>query len=559
MDVILNREGEGEIDHRFDVGDVESTGGNIGRHQYRDAPVLELGQRLRAGRLGLIAVYGRAVPSLLLESILQPLGLLLIQSEHEDAGSTLSPVLVIFVKAPQEDAQLVLPFPILDHLHSLLDALVGRQSSVPALVVHGILPDVHADGIDHILGREIRDARRPRRGEHGGPPSFLLGHGLGYDEAHVLLEPLIEHSVSLVQNQLTHAAQVDRTLVDEILETSRGGHDAIDPPTDLALLLVFGNSAVDDNGVQRYGGPYVLYDLVGLHGEFPRRGENEHAGFAAPSSSPISVFVFIVQGSQGRKCEGEGLTGTSLSNAHHVPPLPVAPLLHQHRPALRLNRARLLEFLLDRAPPQEGRRDAAIALPRPPEVIPRTVRRVAGNDCVSLDLLLLRRLGGPAEDDAMLLPPRRQVRRPSSFASGRFGRRFRIFSLVLLPPLLGTLVPAPLVGARPLSSPLPLLLLVLLVSLGQRHRFAVHGEFVAPLDHPLHGLDAHASSRRRTLVAVTPGVRFGIDLVGHRLDQFLHLHRAGILSLQSLLGSFHDRLLVGDGRHRSGGSYGDHS
>jgi len=56
VNIVLDGEGEGEVDNHFDVRDVKAPGGNICSNQQIRCAALELFQGVRALPLGLVAV-----------------------------------------------------------------------------------------------------------------------------------------------------------------------------------------------------------------------------------------------------------------------------------------------------------------------------------------------------------------------------------------------------------------------------------------------------------------------------------------------------------------------
>lgn len=94
----------------------------------------------------------------------------------------------------------------------------------------------------------------------------------------IVLESLVEHPIGLVQHQPTDLAQIQTVLPREIEETTRSSDDdsgsLVAEGTD---LIGFRNSSVEADGSEgrRQGGTDHVEVVVGLHGEFTSRADDE--------------------------------------------------------------------------------------------------------------------------------------------------------------------------------------------------------------------------------------------------------------------------------------------
>mmetsp|Transcript_1168 Transcript_1168/g.3324 ORF Transcript_1168/g.3324 Transcript_1168/m.3324 type:complete len:285 (+) Transcript_1168:1144-1998(+) len=224
MDVVLNGKGKGEVEHHLHVGDIKTTSSDIGGHHKGTFAALELLQGTGAGILGLVAMDTGAIPAVALELILKTLGLLLVEGKDED------PVCAVAVILVEELTETGVASTVFDDLHGLGNALIGREG-----IINGILPiaadnrfeaDVNADGVDQIFKGDLLNDGGPCGGKHGRLP-LLLVLGLANDKPYILLEAHVEHSVSLIEHELRHVAQIDGILADEILQPTGSGHDAV--------------------------------------------------------------------------------------------------------------------------------------------------------------------------------------------------------------------------------------------------------------------------------------------------------------------------------------------
>src|SRR2546430_8597294 len=74
MNVIFRHAGELEIHDVRQVFDIKPARGDVGRHQHADLSRLEIGERLEAFRLALVAVDGGGMNAVAVELVCEPIG-----------------------------------------------------------------------------------------------------------------------------------------------------------------------------------------------------------------------------------------------------------------------------------------------------------------------------------------------------------------------------------------------------------------------------------------------------------------------------------------------------
>lgn len=105
MDVVLSGEREGDVDDDLDVGNIETSGGNIGGDENGNIAALESVQRLCALVLGQITVDAADLEAAAADELFDAGGLLLVQAEDED---TVALVLAGLVLLEQLDEAILL-------------------------------------------------------------------------------------------------------------------------------------------------------------------------------------------------------------------------------------------------------------------------------------------------------------------------------------------------------------------------------------------------------------------------------------------------------------------
>ena len=184
--------------------DVQAAGGDLGRHEERHPPGLEVGQGPDPLGLALVAVDGGDRDAVLLELLGQPVGAVLGAGEDER--------LVDLPRTDELAQELSLALAV-DRMDDLLDELGGR---VPRrdLDLGGTVEDPIGQASD-----VVREGGREQQ-------VLPLGGQRGQDPADVADESHVEHAVGLVQDEDLDPAQVDGALADVVEQPTRGGdHD----------------------------------------------------------------------------------------------------------------------------------------------------------------------------------------------------------------------------------------------------------------------------------------------------------------------------------------------
>ena len=129
------------------------------------------------------------------------------------------------------------------------------------------------------------------------------------DEAHV------EHGVGFIQDQKFNPLQRQQSLVAQIKQAARGGHQDVGTFANLSHLLVLADTAKNQSGpnldVLRVG----LDVVVDLGCELAGRGKHQH------TRNRASVHQVVRQMMNNRQRECRRFARARLGNSHHVTPL----------------------------------------------------------------------------------------------------------------------------------------------------------------------------------------------------------------------------------------------
>src|SRR5262245_44353761 len=128
--VVLDVLGQVPVDHVAHALDVETARGDVGRHQYGQRAVLEIGEDLEALLLVDVAGEGARQPVVSAQAVLEAAGLLAGVGEDQDAAAALAP------EEPEQEVELLLAAHVVQDLLGLLDRLLIRRDRDLAGVVH---------------------------------------------------------------------------------------------------------------------------------------------------------------------------------------------------------------------------------------------------------------------------------------------------------------------------------------------------------------------------------------------------------------------------------------
>jgi hypothetical protein len=201
-----------------------------------------------------------------------------------------------------------------DNLHDLCDAVVGSK-------LHGT--NVDLDEVVEEIGSESADLLGPGRGPHEG---LTIRTDLTNNLANLRLKTHVQHTISLVEDQVSHTTKVGLAGLKHVDETARGGNANLDTAGEVTNLWTLGDTTVDA-GVADAGGAAELGDLLlNLNSELTSGSENQDNGAVARGEKRLGVDV-----NDGGQTIRKGLSGTGLGNTDNI------ATGESHGPALRLD------------------------------------------------------------------------------------------------------------------------------------------------------------------------------------------------------------------------------
>ena len=216
MDVVHRLLGHVEVDYVAHVGNVDTAGENIGRHQHVALAGAKRLERPLALGLAAVAVDGGAGNAGARQTAAARVGAALGAGEDDNALGALR-------------KQQVCQDPVLrlkrDGQQVLLDGLGGG----------GGRGDLDARRIAHQIGNGAHGGLVQGRGEQQG---LSIGGRIAYDLADGGQKAHVEHAVGLVQNQDLDLVQHAGALVDEVDQAARRGDQDVAPALEGALLGV---------------------------------------------------------------------------------------------------------------------------------------------------------------------------------------------------------------------------------------------------------------------------------------------------------------------------------
>lgn len=307
VDVVVNVGGEIVIDDVGDVWNIETTSGNSSSHQDGAPSVAEHLKSTLTLTLSTVTVDGGGRKLLVDEEVGQrvchALGL------DEDQGETSS----VGVEDIQKDGPLV---SILDVFDLLGDVLRGGTDT--------------SNGQEDVVLQEVSgehlDVAGEGSGEHESLTVLDVGHVLSFnDSANLRLETHVQHTVSLVENEVLDVAERDASTLDEVDKTTRSGNKEIATALDRTKLRTNVGTTVDDTGSDP-GSVGKLSRLVeDLRNQLTGRSQDQRSGVSLALTAKVSGST----GGNGRRavdeCLGQdgeqettSLSGTSLGTSHQV-------------------------------------------------------------------------------------------------------------------------------------------------------------------------------------------------------------------------------------------------
>src|SRR5687768_11513631 len=256
--VVLGMHRHVETEDVTETLDIQSARGHVAAHHQAHFALLELVERLGAGRLGHVAMQAHGIEAMLGERLEQDLHVALAIAEDERVGDVL---------ASDQLAQSLALLLRLHHHHALHDRRGRRRRRRYADLLR-----VHQERVG-----QAADFRRHGGGEEQGlaqlrqQPDDLLDIR---DEAHV------EHAVGFVDHQDLDVVHQDLAALEQVDQAAGGRDQHVDAAVQF-LLLVDEALATYEQGVAQVCVLAILLEAVGhLGGQLPSRLQDERARHA---------------------------------------------------------------------------------------------------------------------------------------------------------------------------------------------------------------------------------------------------------------------------------------
>ena len=241
------------VDNVLQLINIDSTGGNVGRHQDTRRAVLEITKCQLSCALRLVAMDRFGLDILAPQYLDHFVGTVLGAGEYESGRDPL---------IPEHIHKKILFVALVDVEQALLDGVNGGRFG----------PNLHLDGIVEYRLRQFHDfGRHCRRKEKR---LALAGQG-GQQFAHIVDEPHVEHAVGFVEYKYLNALQRDKALVHEVEKASGRGYEDIHPALEPGNLAVLVDAAKHDGAGQAGVPAVVLETFIDLNGQFARGRDNQ--------------------------------------------------------------------------------------------------------------------------------------------------------------------------------------------------------------------------------------------------------------------------------------------
>ncbi|KAH0250750.1 ATP-dependent RNA helicase DBP3, partial [Aureobasidium melanogenum] len=220
MDVILNSQGESNVDDNLDGRDIKTSCGNIGSNEKRNLACLESIQTPLTLVLAQITMDTTNAEALGTNEALNSGGFFLVQAEDQD---TVVLVLAALVLLEQSNKAIVLVVGV-HNLDFLNDSSVGAQLS------SSVLTNVDTHRLLHESSSKL-----------AGTASENL--------THFLLETFVKHAIGLIQNSVGHVAEINGAFANEVVETTGGCDNDVGTSKSCALLVLV-HTTVDADSLE---------------------------------------------------------------------------------------------------------------------------------------------------------------------------------------------------------------------------------------------------------------------------------------------------------------------
>ena len=270
--------------------DVDASGSDVGGHKDLDFAASERVHRAVALRLALVAMDGFATDAVLLQvanNLVRPV----FRSREHERRLNFGPV-------EHVDQQVALGA-LAHKQHALVHRL--RRAADPG--------HLDPDGVGEDGFGQLDNALW-----HGGAEeqALTLFWKHGDDASDVVDEAHVQHGVGLVQDQKLDPFQRQKSLVAQVEESARGGHQDVHAFAELGHLLVLADAS-EDQGCPRLDVLGIRFDVVvDLGGQFTGWSEDQHPWHG------LAVHHVVRQVVNDGQRKRRGLPCARLGDAHHI-------------------------------------------------------------------------------------------------------------------------------------------------------------------------------------------------------------------------------------------------
>jgi hypothetical protein len=310
VNVVINIGGEIIVNDVGDVWNIKTTSSDSSSNQNRATSGAEHLQSTLTFTLGAVTVDSSCREALVQQevgqSIRHTLGL------HEDESETAR---AMSVKDIKKDGTLVV---VLDILNFLSDVLRGRADTTNR--EENVI-------LQEVPGKHLNIARESGR-EHQSLAVIDARHVFAlYDAANLRLETHVQHTISLIENQVLDVNQRDAATLDQVNQTTRGSDKEIAATLDLTELRANIGTTVDDTGAN----PRAVSEFAGFVKDLRNKltsGSEDQGSRVRLALTAVAELTRGLSRYGGRTCleslgengeqETTSLSGTSLSAGHEI-------------------------------------------------------------------------------------------------------------------------------------------------------------------------------------------------------------------------------------------------
>lgn len=227
-------------------------------------------------------------------------------------------------------------------LHDLLEvashliALLEVGHDFDDLVDPVISRQVHRANVDlDVVVQEVRRKLADLLGPGGGPHAGLsVGTDLGDDGADLRLKTHVQHTISLVKDEVGDTAKIRSASVQHIDQTTRGSNAHLHAAAEVANLGSLGDTTVDASVANARRLSKLGHLGLNLNSKLTSRGKDKDNRSVTRSKKRLGVDM-----DDRGKTISKGLSGASLGDTDDI------ATSEGHRPALSLDRSWVGEAL----------------------------------------------------------------------------------------------------------------------------------------------------------------------------------------------------------------------